>query len=379
MYIEVKGVEFSNKGAELMLHSVKQALDSQFDDYELVLKPGYLLPYKQRAVLGAWQKFSFTLLGMDWTALGNLLPGTVRRLLRHFGIVVEKDIDVVLDASGFAYSDQWGRHRLEETAKHIKRIQKHGGRYVFLSQAFGPFEQSDNASLMTELSSKAELLVARDDASHAALAPLVDKSKLFNYPDFTTLFDASTAKLPVELPQRYACIIPNNKMYGKKPPEQKQAYMQFLLAAIAAVKAVGLTPVLLNHEGEKDRKFCEQMMATLDEPPLFITDIRADAVKNIIGGAVLNLSSRFHGCVSSLSQGVPTLATSWGHKYEQLFGYYECPEGLQTLDQTAEQLTSTLTTLLNERESRVANLKARAEVNKQQVREMWATVFERLS
>ena len=59
MIIEIKGVEFNNKGAELMLLSIIAALDERVIDYELVLSPGHLLPYLKRAKLGAYQKFGF--------------------------------------------------------------------------------------------------------------------------------------------------------------------------------------------------------------------------------------------------------------------------------------------------------------------------------
>ncbi len=387
MYIELKGVEFSNKGAALMLHSIVQRLDQQFDDYELVLCPGHLSPYKQRARLGAWQKFSFKLLGIDWTKLGNFAPSPVRRLLRHFGIVVEKDIDWVLDASGFVYSDKWGPAQLLETLAHLKRIKKHGTGYLFLSQAFGPFENVKNAALMSQLIERADLVIARDDDSLKSLLALADKagekSKIVCYPDFTPSLDTTTVSLPFKAPRDFVCIIPNNKMYKHKGPEHKKRYLAFLVEAVQSVEALGLTPIVLNHEGIKDRKLCAELIDLLPHKPQFVDGLDAPQVKKLIGMAVFNVSSRFHGCVSSLSQGIPTLATSWGHKYEQLYRYYQCDDDLLDIfeldnDKGESKMQQVMAQLLADRDTRCVALKQRAKDHKQTINQMWSEVFERI-
>jgi polysaccharide pyruvyl transferase WcaK-like protein len=409
MYIELKGVEFSNKGAELMLRTIVQRLDQHFGDYELVLSPGYLSPYKKRARLGAWQKFSFKLLGVDWTALGNLAPKPLRRLLRHFGIVVEKDIDWVLDASGFVYSDKWGPAQLLETLAHLKRIRKHGSRYLFLSQAFGPFENSKNAALMKQLIERADLVIARDDDSLKSLQALanelanelanksadklVDNAKIACYPDFTPSLDTTAVSLPLQVPRDFVCIIPNNKMYKHKGAEHKKRYLAFLVEAVQSVEALGLTPLVLNHEGIKDRKLCAELIDLLPHKPQFVEGLDAPQVKKLIGMAVFNLSSRFHGCVSSLSQGIPSLATSWGHKYEQLYRYYECEDDLLDVylpdsylqdsclrdrDQPKAQMQQVMAQLLADRDVRCTALKLRAKEHKQSIDQMWALVFEHM-
>ncbi len=375
MKIEIKGVEFSNKGAELMLLSIIAELAQRRPDIEVVLTPGFLLPYEKRARLGTWQKFSFKLLGLDWTWLGNLAPRPVRRLLRHFGIVVEKDIDLVLDASGFVYSDQWGSHRLAESVAHINRIDKQGKAYIFMPQAFGPFKQQKNARLMNTLIEKAKRVYARDDGSLQALKEVRSQDNIVYYPDITTILDVSSVELSMILPDKYACVIPNNKMIKDKPEAIKQQYLQLLTQAIEQIAKLGLTPILLNHEGTKDAKLCELVMANSEVKPLFITDVAALEVKKIIGSSVFNLSSRFHGCVSSLSQGVPTLATSWGHKYEQLFGQYQCQDNIVGMSIEPQLLAQKIQQLVDDHQNIAAALAQCAQLQKQQTETIWSEII----
>lgn len=377
MRIEVKGVEFSNKGAELMLLSIKAALDAHFDEYELVLTPGHLLPYPARAKLAAWQKFSFKQFGIDWTWLGNILPGSIRRLLRHFGIVVEKDIDVVLDASGFAYSDNWDAPRIAMTLKHINRL-KPDCRYVFLSQAFGPFTNPKSKAMMKTLVERAALVVARDEASYASLCGLVSDHKIVNYPDFTPGLSVADVPLPQGLPSDYCCIVPNSKMYPKNDEAKRQTYLSFLAQAVMVAQALGLFVVLLNHEGEKDRRLCEMLLRQLTIKPMFFDGLGALEVKRLLGASTLNVSSRYHGCISGLSQGVPTLATSWSHKYEALYHFYQCEDHIIAVDCPTGELEQKMTALLDEREQWAQKLLAISAEHVALSDKMWSEVFAKL-
>ena len=50
--------------------------------------------------------------------------------------------------------------------------------------------------------------------------------------------------------------------------------------------------------------------------------------KGFLGCCYANFGSRYHSLVSSLSQGTPSMGTSWAHKYEALFKEYHCDDNL---------------------------------------------------
>ena len=375
--IEVKGVEFTNKGAELMLLSIIQALDMHLHSYQLVLSPGFLLPYEKRAKLGAWQKFSFSLFGIDWTWLGNLAPAPIRKMLRHFGIVVEKDIDLVLDASGFVYSDKWGEHRSRETLNQLTRMQNKGQHYIFLPQAFGPFT-GKNHDLMQQIMAKSQLIITRDQESYKHISVLAKKGEALCFPDFTPLLSVKEISLPEHLPTKYVCIIPNHKMFSKKSAADKQCYIQFLMNAVIVIEKCGLTPILLNHEGKDDYDICLTVAEKQKNELIILNELDAMKVKKVISHSLFCISSRFHGCISSLSQGVPAIATSWSHKYEELYRSYQFEDFLLEITISEAELLKKVETIINQREQQSSKLLHLSDMHKNQCKAMWVLVFDRI-
>jgi colanic acid/amylovoran biosynthesis protein len=66
MLIELEGVEFKNKGSELMLRTIIQEIGNGVSEAEFALRPRSDRPFLKRAELGLYQKLEFRKLGVDW-------------------------------------------------------------------------------------------------------------------------------------------------------------------------------------------------------------------------------------------------------------------------------------------------------------------------
>ena len=340
MLIEIRGVQFVNKGAELMLHACLEQIKLHWPEAQIALAPNKNSPYHARALLGALQKLPLRFRGYDFNGLSYWLPKRLRSFLRHWlGVVFESDIDWVLDASGFAYGDQWGGRNITVLTAEILRLKRHHKGYVLLPQAFGPFRQATDQQKLQAALPSAWLVCPRDDASYQHLHTLLGTTaNVQQFADFTNLVKPI---LPDEDPARKLClIIPNAAMLSQKNRNQQwhTQYLRVLELAVATAQAQQLEPVLLNHEGAADAAICQQIAAQFQPALRIINESDPRKVKGWIAQSALVVCSRFHGCVSALSSGVPCLGTSWSHKYEALFSEYQQAECLLTPDVDAATL-----------------------------------------
>lgn len=108
----------------------------------------------------------------------------------------------------------------------------------------------------------------------------------------------------------------------KKTSTHANDYIHFLCSIIEHVKAKGYNVFMLNHEGELDLSLCNDVNSLLDSKIEIVTGLNALEIKGVISQCYFLISSRYHGIVNALNTGVPCVATSWSHKYKELFVFW---------------------------------------------------------
>jgi colanic acid/amylovoran biosynthesis protein len=378
MMIEIRKAGFVNKGAHLMLLSALAQLRARLPGEDLVMAPDLrTAPYRKRAGLGLYQKVWFQRYRVQWGFLGGLIPRPVRE---YFGLVLDREIDAVLDASGFSYSDQVGLSSVLATARACERWKKRGTKVILLPQAFGPFEDSAVRTSMKRILDNSDLVFARDDISYKHLADIAGTADhLRKAPDFTCLLEGQAPGWFDPRTHRF-CLIPNHRMLHKTSSEEAAAYERFLWRCCRILVERGERPFFLIHEGKKDIGVADRVNSSLDSAVPVVSEDDPVALKGIIGECRGVIGSRYHGLVSALSQGVPSLAAGWSHKYEMLFGDYGFPEGIIDVTSGDAELEGAIGRLVDtgERERVSAGLLEAARSQKELTTGMWDSVFELL-
>lgn len=371
MIIEVIGIGAPNKGAELMLVALQEQIKQHYPQAQFVLEP--YTKYEHRAKHQCLQKAWFTFKDIQVGDVFALMP---KKLRNKFGIVLDSEIDVILDASGFAYGDQWGAKKVHNRlSRYLPKWKKSGKKVILLPQALGPFSEPDIQSNMKSVIEQADAIYARDDVSFK-YANALSPNKVKQAPDFTNLCEGI---LPYDLTGKEldVCVIPNAKMIEMTSSDVGSGYVDSLIQAVKLLQSHGRTPYLLVHEGKGDKEIAEQINAALDTPLEMLEYDDPKHIKGIIGHSRLVVSSRFHGLVSSLSQGVPCIATGWSHKYQMLMDDYQCGD---LLVEQGEAMSDKLAIILDE--SHYQNYQSRirqcAAEQKQRTKLMWEDVFQLL-
>ena len=378
MNIVLSGVETTNKGAELMLYAILQEIERRFPHATVFLS-------KDRICQGTeYIQTKLDFRELPYAKLENTLHLNALiwrfhlpyRLMPHM-MAINK-IDYFIDGSGFKYSDQFNFTRSAVTSLGMQLLayRKKKAKIVFLPQAFGPFEKKETKNAISVLNTYASVLMPRETVSYRYIeqSGVVDMDKVRIFPDFTSLVKG-------EFPERYShlknsvCIIPNQQMFSKGVTS-KNKYLELLSRIIEHVKKAGHNIFLLNHEGIRDEKLCMELKAKLSHPIEVITGLNALEVKGLIASSYLVISSRFHGVASALNSCVPSLATSWSHKYEELFKDYNLDGCILSLDDT-ERTLKTVDDFLQEAKNKEIRDALSLQIPRieEATREMWNVVW----
>ncbi|MDG1853384.1 MAG: polysaccharide pyruvyl transferase family protein [Verrucomicrobiales bacterium] len=303
--IELLGVWLPNKGAELMLHTVRQELDKRLQDASFAIQSNE--PFQSESRFKKLQKCV--------PSSNSLLDKIFRTTSQDQGMVTDSQITHYIDISGFAYGDPWGvKKARKRLGKKVKKLNREGKPYYLLPQAFGPFTDPKLQREMQLIGSNASLLCARDSVSLAHLKGLGLESAE-QYPDITFALDAKNRTVPDIKHSPYGCLIVNNKLVSSSTM-QKNDLLDLFTASGKHMQRHGISPQVLLHEPKEDKDLADELAQALDCPIIELEDARD--IKNCIKHSYVTVTARFHGLVSALSTGTPAMAVGWSHKYKEL-------------------------------------------------------------
>lgn len=326
MIIEIRKAGFINKGAELMLLSILEKVRKQYPDCKIAIEPtpeDGTQPYIKIAENRIYLKGGFTFRGVSFHWLFGFLPKKVRSA---FGIILEKEIDVILDAAGFAYTDKWGLKMNKDLAKASERWKKKNIPLILLPQALGPFDSVESKEYAKKWIENSSAVFARDEYSMECVLDIakisnIDQKNIYFNKDFTNIVEGKPDAKYTSLQGKVA-IVPNMRMVDMNSNVSIRDYIRYLEVVISKAQSFGHSPFLLVHEGADDYKISKTLNDKFPDVQI-IQESCPLKIKSILGSCRYTVSSRFHAIVSSLSQGVPCLGTGWSHKYHALFSDYE--------------------------------------------------------
>ena len=314
----------------------------------------------------------------------DLIPGRKGAVLRAIpdfmvgmaGAVSARSIDVVLDASGFAFSDQWGPGPANNLLSKMNQLRRRHQKLILMPQAFGPFSQGPLSDITKKLFERSSLVYARDKVSFDYCMDLKSDSDIRQCPDITIL-ETPQGTVSETLPERFFAVVPNVQMKRKTTDIEGGEYLKAVDSVAKILTSQGLSPVILLHDYSTDVEFVPGLKQVLGDVPVVTGNCPLE-LKAIIGNAELVVASRFHALVAALSQCVPTIAIGWSHKYACLLQDFGCPELLLRLPADIDLAESAVTSLVvPESRNRIQKeISSRLSDQKNRVNEMWSRVID---
>jgi len=379
MKIQIDNVTYFNLGAELMLNAVISNLKKRIPDAEF-----YAGKALKRSPVEKLQRSGVADYSISSRIKRKILDMTKSSSfdLWNYGLLLNDQIDVVIDAGGFRFGDQWKHNKYSnrKLVSYYKALKKENTKIFFLPQAFGPFDNHHSVEAIRIIHQYADLIFAREETSFEHLRLLFPKSdKIRSAPDFTV---ENTSMSPNNTPNNEfsnkICIVPNSRMITHVEKARTDYYFKFIKEVITLSRNNGHECFLLSFCDNEDLNACNLIVENSEGDLNLIKGVSAIEAKEIIKSSYAVFSSRYHASVSALNQNVPCVSSSWSHKYERLFDFYKMSDFIITgnVESDRKQFRKIIDPQTNSRIR--TNLATHSANNLQLSEEMWAEIIRRI-
>lgn len=344
MVVLIVGAQLANKGAESMLYISVDEIRKRFPDAEILFATEEIynddkytfkkLNYSERGkiiALGGVKGF-IELPKSICKDIIKFILGRRTHLGHYFDVKNKiKDVDIIIDVSGFAVGDKWSRKVHVSYINNIKLAQKYGIPIYLMPQSFGSFEYADDMAdikkSLSEFLKYPELIYAREKDGYNKL---ISEFNLNNVVISTDLVLQNSGikweNVFKDKPIVDVCKIEGNKIVGIVPNKQcfhhgnAEKNMEIYHSIVCKLLNDGFKVILFRHSRE-DLEICKNIKSSfMDTDNVVLEEKEFSCLEydEYIKQFSFIICSRFHGLVHAYRNHIPCIALGWAVKYMEL-------------------------------------------------------------
>ncbi|PVX23414.1 MAG: hypothetical protein CW691_10650, partial [Candidatus Bathyarchaeum sp.] len=322
--ILLTGAGFQNKGSAAMVISVQKAIRELLPCAEFVLASNSPQFDAKRA-----KDYNLKVINYAFTYKRNLKP--VMTLLSEL-----RNTDVVIDLSGFGFSDKIKNTGILLRALTILLCKISRKPIILYSQSLGPFNRRFARIACEICLQRAKFICVRGEISKKYLNNLGIKNNIRIYADSAFLLEPAPQKrldeilhlekIPKTQRKRIGVAV-NARIYERTPGVGTDNQYVKLIAKLSdfLIEHMNVEIVFIPYEittkGYDDRsiaKMIHKKIKAKTRVHLITNEYNPHELKALAQTLDLFIGSRFHSIIASTSMAVPTIAIGWGPKYFEI-------------------------------------------------------------
>ncbi len=301
--------QFTDRGVDVVV-------STPFPDHDVSLYGDRVVRCPRRqplagflSLFGAWM----------WRATGRR---KVLRFLLDKEAKAMADAAAVVDLSGDMLTDSYGPHVAVSHYLPILKAAALERPVILLSQSIGPFRSTK--SIARWIIRSARLVTLRDKVSYGTVVNELGRSTAETYltPDLAFLLPSDPGDGIVFEGDSYIGVSVSSiavKRYEKSNPGNSLVdELAHAISDVATREGLGVA-VFAHVTGptpDKDDRIVGRELSRLIPGSVVVdADLDPRRIKGLIGRMNVFVGARMHANIAALSQGVPTLALSYSHKY----------------------------------------------------------------
>lgn len=316
-----------NQGAHLMLQEVTSAALKRPDNRALVLSHYPILDRvtnqnPQVEILdGRPLSVAIDLLGRS--VLYKLTPEKIRDSAAFFATIRSlSGSDVALDISGISFVDG----RLGALIYNFVALLPMfilGIKVVKLPQAIGPAQKFLTRTLARYALNRCHVVVARGDQTRLNLEAIGVRCPIQQAPDLGFIqayrydFGPSVKERSHDIAVIPSVVVRNHfdRLNGEGSYVEMVAGVVSVLSQRHKIDLIPFAWLPTTSEHNNDLLLCQEIARKADT--VFSLPLGLEDLTRRVANCKVAITGRFHGMIVALGSGLPTLVTSWGHKYEE--------------------------------------------------------------